>query len=292
MMSRKKGFTLIELLVVISIIALLVSILMPALGKAKRHGWFVMCKNNLRQTGLAEFMYVQDNSDYFTDAAEFMVKPVINDPGHPSGCRWHDAALSANIRPELAGQLWPYLETQDIAMCPAFDSVSRLTKFLHNGCPQYFPVEPQYAFSQNVFLGQLDQYVYPNDGGLRRYETWSKPWVTHKFQSVKRPAEVFLFTEEGPIVLFNIVVAGVNIQWNNTILNDTMIFPWFDEDPYDPYNVCDSAGSFHQTSWTSTETLAGGMANALFVDGHVDTMYPWETKKYSTSKLILKDSPH
>ncbi|MBN1764738.1 MAG: type II secretion system protein [Sedimentisphaerales bacterium] len=291
MMSRKKAFTLIELLVVISIIALLVSILMPALGKAKRHAWFVMCGSNLRQVGLAEFMYAQENEDYFTDAPEFMVKPVVN--GYSWWCRWHDEAMNNQNRPDLTGQLWPYLETQEIVMCPAFYSVARLPKYKHANHDENIPIEPQYAFSQNAFLGRLDQYVYDNQppGYL-----WTKPYLSPKTQNVKRPSEVFLFTEEGPIVLnsnTNIFLAGTNIAWNQTVLNDTAIFPWWDgQDPTAPGNVLDSAGSFHKTSWTSTETLAEGVANALFVDGHVDTMYPWETKKYSTSKLNLKDSPH
>ena len=48
----KKGFTLIELLVVVSIIALLVSILMPALNKAKELAKLTMCMSNLKQMGL------------------------------------------------------------------------------------------------------------------------------------------------------------------------------------------------------------------------------------------------
>lgn len=62
--KRKKryvGFTLIELLVVVSIIALLVSILMPALGKAREQTKALKCQSNLRQLGLAVHLYVEDN---------------------------------------------------------------------------------------------------------------------------------------------------------------------------------------------------------------------------------------
>ncbi len=58
---KKKAFTLIELLVVITIIALLVSILMPALTKAKEQAKITLCANNLKQQSLATQMYAQAN---------------------------------------------------------------------------------------------------------------------------------------------------------------------------------------------------------------------------------------
>lgn len=58
---HKQGFTLIELLVVISIIALLLSILMPALKKVKEQARAVVCKANLHQWGLMYSLYAEDN---------------------------------------------------------------------------------------------------------------------------------------------------------------------------------------------------------------------------------------
>lgn len=60
-MKSKKGFTLIELLVVISIIALLLSILMPALSKVKEQARILVCKTNLHQWGIAIMTYTSDN---------------------------------------------------------------------------------------------------------------------------------------------------------------------------------------------------------------------------------------
>jgi prepilin-type N-terminal cleavage/methylation domain-containing protein len=85
-MSRRKGFTLVELLVVIGIIALLISILLPALNNARKQANVTKCLSSLRQIGNAFNMYAVENQGYWPMAIHQYTIP--SDPVPNRDKRW------------------------------------------------------------------------------------------------------------------------------------------------------------------------------------------------------------
>ncbi|MFA5865154.1 MAG: prepilin-type N-terminal cleavage/methylation domain-containing protein [Phycisphaerae bacterium] len=108
-MKRKNGFTLIELLVVVAIIAVLISILLPALANARESARKAVCQANLKQIGIFESLYIQENNE--------VVPPALLGPAH-----WWVPSLS-NFCQIITGSN-PWLVVEDTAGCPRANLVN------------------------------------------------------------------------------------------------------------------------------------------------------------------------
>jgi len=238
-----RGFTLVELLVVIAIIAILMAILMPALQRAKKQARALICKNNLRQYGFAARLYIDDNDGVMPYSFTWLYK----DGGR--GCRWHDASMNLNKRPDLGGVLWPYLKNDDIHLCPDFNVAAKMMGCHRcNGTP--IPIDPQYSYSMNSYLNGDAWQAVPS-----QFHTSIKD--VKKESQVRNPARVFFFSEENSWRIPGLSGAGIN---DNNLRSTP------------PCNT-DCFGTFHNPPGGDVNK---GTANAVFVDSHVEEVsaYP------------------
>lgn len=148
---RAKGFTLIELLVVISIIALLIAILLPALRSAREVARRSVCASNIRQVGLGITLYANDNDEWLPSSTLYTY-PQVDAAGDPYG-----TYFTYNLYPN-------YVSSGEIFYCPT----STFEYFLDE------PYTGPYGWHVN---GSPNIFGYQYYGGtFRRHATgWNSP---------------------------------------------------------------------------------------------------------------------
>ncbi|MFI4912372.1 MAG: type II secretion system protein [Sedimentisphaeraceae bacterium JB056] len=268
---RKRAFTLIELLVVISIIAVLMSIMMPALSKARTQARIVICGSNIKNLSQAAMMYLQENDQYYPG----MHNGTDNKYNDGNDSLWDD-------------KLYVYLENYEVFSCAE--------KISHNRAA---------AKITESYIGPIEGWDKVQAYG---FNTWLQGWTPNGITKGTWPDSHASSINPKPLKASNVKSGSSVVMLSDTgapLANDGDSFPHFSYFYSGGIRFMPDLVPAHEVRLNKSKPkitfhnryeMSGGISLG-FADGHIEKItrfdYTADTvKDYTPPKEGLKINPN
>lgn len=252
----RRAFTLIELLVVIAVIAILASLLLPALNRARERAYGLNCLNNTRQLVTAWALYADDHEGRLAYNLAMSGTGLAGAPAPKTDLNWVNSVLTWGLEPDNTNTatlthagLGTYTrQSVHVYRCPSDHVLSARQR-------DAGWVTRVRSYSMNMMVGDAGDF---SKGGYNRNNPGYVQFF--KLSNIPKPAEIFVFLDEHP--------DSIN---DGYFLNKAYYNKWYDlpasyHNGAGTFAFADGHGEIHRWLHSSTKPPARAFAVNLPVD--------------------------